>query len=190
MARITVEDCVDKFASRFELVLIASHRAKKLHSGELPTVEKENDKNTVIALREIAETTIPINEMKENLISQYQTYTILDEEEDVIVPIKPFVVEEPTNRHVLGFDDKFFERQMKVLRVDYEIFMINFKIFEKFVIKGGFFCQFFRWGPIIISARLSDGVNVMRVNLIPLMRAFFPFICFVFMIICFFRRVG
>ena len=87
MARITVEDCVDKFPSRFELVLIASHRAKKLHSGELPTVEKENDKNTVIALREIAETTIPINEMKENLISQYQTYTILDEEEDVSVEV-------------------------------------------------------------------------------------------------------
>ena len=55
MARITVEDCVDKFPSRFELVLVASNRAKKLHSGEEPTVEKENDKNTVIALREIAE---------------------------------------------------------------------------------------------------------------------------------------
>ena len=54
MARITVEDCVDKFPSRFELVLVASQRARKLYSGEQPKLEKENDKNTVIALREIA----------------------------------------------------------------------------------------------------------------------------------------
>ena len=81
MARITVEDSIDKVPSRFELVLIASQRARKLHTGDQPSVEKENDKNTVIALREIAETTIPIEEMKENLISQYQSYTIVDEEE-------------------------------------------------------------------------------------------------------------
>ena len=80
MARITVEDCIDKFSSRFELVLIASHRANKLYSGEEPTVEKKNDKNTVIALREIAETTIPIDEMKENLIKEYQTISITEEE--------------------------------------------------------------------------------------------------------------
>ena len=55
MARITVEDCIDKFESRFELVLVASNRARKIHSGESPTVDKNNDKPTVIALREIAE---------------------------------------------------------------------------------------------------------------------------------------
>ena len=53
MARITVEDCIDKFDSRFELVLVASNRARKLHSGDEPTVEKNNDKNTVIALLSI-----------------------------------------------------------------------------------------------------------------------------------------
>ena len=82
MARITVEDCIDKFPSRFELVLIASQRTRKLYSGEIPTVEKNNDKNTVIALREIAEDTIPIEEMKENLIEEYQTVTITDEENE------------------------------------------------------------------------------------------------------------
>ena len=82
MARITVEDCVDKFPSRFELVLVASQRARELHSGEQPTVEKDNDKNTVIALREIADATIPIEEMKENLIEEYQTVTIHDEEDE------------------------------------------------------------------------------------------------------------
>ena len=82
MARITVEDCIDKFSSRFELVLVASQRARKLHSGEDPTIERDNDKNTVIALREIADSTISKDEMKENLIQEYQTISISDEEQE------------------------------------------------------------------------------------------------------------
>ena len=82
MARITVEDCIDKFPSRFELVLVASQRARKLHAGDSPTVDKDNDKSTVIALREIADSTLSVNEMKENLIQEYQTITISDEEEE------------------------------------------------------------------------------------------------------------
>ena len=81
MARITVEDCIDKFESRFELVLVASNRARKLHSGESPTVEKDNDKPTVIALREIADETITIENLKDKLIQEYQTVSPLDEEE-------------------------------------------------------------------------------------------------------------
>ena len=81
MARITVEDCIDKIPSRFELVLIASQRARKLHTGEQPTVEKENDKNTLIALREIEEETIPLEEMRKNLIEEYQTVSFLEEKE-------------------------------------------------------------------------------------------------------------
>ena len=81
MARITVEDCIDKFESRFELVLVASNRARKLHSGENPTIEKDNDKNTVIALREIADETIPISEMKESLIQEYQTVSFQNDED-------------------------------------------------------------------------------------------------------------
>ena len=84
MARITVEDCIDKFPSRFELVLVASQRSRELHSGETPTVDKDNDKNTVIALREIADTTIPIEKMKENLIEGFQKITINDEEDENI----------------------------------------------------------------------------------------------------------
>ena len=82
MARITVEDCIDKFSSRFELVLVASQRARKLYSGEEPTIERDNDKNTVIALREIADSTISKDEMKENLIQEYQTISISDEEQE------------------------------------------------------------------------------------------------------------
>ena len=81
MARITVEDCVDKFDSRFELVLVASNRARKLHSGETTSIEKDNDKNTVIALREIAEESISAEELKNKLIEEYQTVSPIDEEE-------------------------------------------------------------------------------------------------------------
>ena len=81
MARITVEDCLDKFDSRFELVLVASNRARKLHSGEEPTVERDNDKNTVIALREIADETISAEEFKQNLVEEYQSVSPIDEEE-------------------------------------------------------------------------------------------------------------
>ena len=82
MARITVEDCIDKFPSRFELVLVASNRARKLHSGENPTVEIDNDKNTVIALREIADETLTTDQLKNDLIEEYQTNTF-NEDEDI-----------------------------------------------------------------------------------------------------------
>ena len=81
MARITVEDCIDKFDSRFELVLVASNRARKLHSGDQPTVERDNDKNTVIALREIADETISADVFKQDLVESYQTVSPIDEEE-------------------------------------------------------------------------------------------------------------
>ena len=81
MARITVEDCIDKFPSRFELVLVASNRARKLFSGENPTVEIDNDKNTVIALREIADETLSKEQLKNDLIAEYQANTFSEDEE-------------------------------------------------------------------------------------------------------------
>ncbi len=82
MARITVEDCIDKFPSRFELVLVASNRARKLFAGENPTVEIDNDKNTVIALREIADETLTKEQLKNDLIEEYQT-NVFTEDEDI-----------------------------------------------------------------------------------------------------------
>ncbi len=81
MARITVEDCIDKFPSRFELVLVASNRARNLYTGESPTVEIDNDKNTVIALREIAEETITKEQLKNDLIQEYQINTFAEDED-------------------------------------------------------------------------------------------------------------
>ena len=82
MARITVEDCIDKVDGPYDLVLIAKERTAQLNSGEQPNVDPENDKNTVIALREIADTTIPIEKMKENVIEEFQKVTINDEEDE------------------------------------------------------------------------------------------------------------
>ena len=68
MARVTVEDCVDKVPNRFELVLLAAHRARSIANGSQVTVDPDNDKNPVIALREIADTTIPPDDLREGLI--------------------------------------------------------------------------------------------------------------------------
>ena len=68
MARVTVEDCIDKVDSPYELVLVAKERATQLNTGIEPTLEKDNDKNTVIALREIAEENIKVNELTESAV--------------------------------------------------------------------------------------------------------------------------
>lgn len=84
MARVTVEDCIDKVENRFELVMLASQRARKIGSGAPLTVERDNDKKTVISLREIAGETVETANLKEDMITSYQRYLPQDEEEDVI----------------------------------------------------------------------------------------------------------
>ena len=72
MARVTVEDCIKKISNPFDLVLLATHRAKELQKGELSELDKENDKNSVIALREIAQNKVVLNDLKENLVKSFQ----------------------------------------------------------------------------------------------------------------------
>ncbi len=81
MARVTVEDCIDKVENRFELVLLAGHRARMISSGSQITVDRDNDKNPVVALREIAETTVSPGDLKEDLIHSLQKYVEVDEPE-------------------------------------------------------------------------------------------------------------
>ena len=87
MARVTVEDCVDKVENRFELVLLASHRARMIASGAPLTVDRDNDKNPVVALREIADQTIAPEDLKEDLIHSLQKYVEVDEPEAEAVPM-------------------------------------------------------------------------------------------------------
>ena len=84
MARVTVEDCIDKVENRFELVMVASQRARKIGTGAALTVEKDNDKKTVISLREIAGETVSVPTLKEEMINSYQRFLPQDAEEDVI----------------------------------------------------------------------------------------------------------
>ncbi len=87
MARVTVEDCVDKVDNRFELVLLASHRARMISQGSAITVARDNDKNPVVALREIADETVTPDDLKEELIHSLQKYVEVDEPEAEAVPL-------------------------------------------------------------------------------------------------------
>ncbi len=81
MARVTVEDCIDKVENRFELVLLASHRARQISQGSQITVDRDNDKNPVVALREIADETLSPGDLKEDLIHSLQKHVEVDEPE-------------------------------------------------------------------------------------------------------------
>ncbi|WP_425039854.1 DNA-directed RNA polymerase subunit omega [Primorskyibacter sp. S187A] len=82
MARVTVEDCVDKVPNRFELVMLAAHRAREVSAGAAITLDRDNDKNPVVALREIAEETQSADELRERLIESNQTQIEVDEPVD------------------------------------------------------------------------------------------------------------
>ena len=109
MARVTVEDCVDKVPNRFELVLLAAHRAREINNGSHITIKAENDKNAVIALREIAEKTIAPGDMREGLIHSIQGNVEIDEPE--AAPTYP-------RRPMLGRDDQSTDTVVDMITED------------------------------------------------------------------------
>ncbi len=111
MARVTVEDCVDKVQNRFELVLLAAHRARSIATGSSITVEPENDKNPVIALREIADQTIPPDDLREGLIHSIQKNVEVDEPEAVAAP----VLASDRRAPLLGRDDQASDTVVDVM---------------------------------------------------------------------------
>jgi DNA-directed RNA polymerase subunit omega len=113
MARVTVEDCVDKVTNRFELVLLAAHRARALANGSHITVDPENDKNGVIALREIAEQTIVPSDMREGLVHSMQHNAEVDEPEPTAVPTLPYA-----RRQVLARDGQSSDTVIDVITED------------------------------------------------------------------------
>ena len=82
MARVTVEDCIDKVSNRFELVLLAAHRARMISGGVEPSLDRDNDKNPVLALREIALETVTFDELMESTIESHQRQIEIDEPDD------------------------------------------------------------------------------------------------------------
>lgn len=85
MARVTVEDCVLKVPNRFELVMVAAQRARRIGTGALLTVDRDNDKNPVVSLREIAENTVEVEALKEDLISSHQRVFPMDDDKDDVI---------------------------------------------------------------------------------------------------------
>ena len=110
MARVTVEDCVDKVPNRFELVLLAAHRARAVANGSAVTIDPDNDKNPVVALREIAEKTIPPEDLKEGLIHSIQKNVEVDEPEAGAAPSLPV-----DRRPTLGRDDQSTDTVVDVI---------------------------------------------------------------------------
>ncbi len=82
MARVTVEDCVDKVPNRFELVMLAAHRAREIATGSPLTVDRDNDKNPVVSLREIADEAQSAEDLRERMIEANQTQIEVDEPEE------------------------------------------------------------------------------------------------------------
>jgi DNA-directed RNA polymerase subunit omega len=110
MARVTVEDCVDKVPNRFELVMLAAHRAREIQSGSPLTVDRDNDKNPVVSLREIADETQSAESLRERMIESHQTQIEVDEpEEDQMSLLMGGEVDRPAT------DDMSEERLLRAL---------------------------------------------------------------------------
>ena len=113
MARVTVEDCIDKVENRFELVMLASHRARMIASGASITIDRDNDKNPVVALREIADSTIVPDDLKEDLIHSLQKYVEVDEPEPE--PVAAITAAEGIDDGEIAFDRMSEEELLKGL---------------------------------------------------------------------------
>ena len=111
MARVTVEDCIEKVPNRFELVLLAAQRARNISRGEVIEVERDNDKNPVVALREIAEETQPVDDLRERMIESTQTQIEVDEpEEDAMALLLGAEVDRPKPA-----DEESEERMLRMM---------------------------------------------------------------------------
>jgi DNA-directed RNA polymerase subunit omega len=114
MARVTVEDCVEKVPNRFELILLSAHRARAIAAGAPITIERDNDKNPVVALREIAASTLSAEDLKEDLIHSMQRFVEVDEPEPDAAP----ALSSRENRPRLGQDDPSHDNVVDTITED------------------------------------------------------------------------
>ena len=114
MARVTVEDCVQKIPNRFELVLLAAQRARNLSRGEELTVDRDNDKNPVVALREIAEETIPLDGLEMDLIKSLSRAPEPEPADEEVLDLIP------TDQNIFGLQDISSEEESAGLASDTE----------------------------------------------------------------------
>jgi len=117
MARVTVEDCVDKVPNRFDLVMLAAHRARSIADGAPITVDRDNDKNPVVALREIADETLGVEALREQAIESHQRHIEVDEpEEDNMALLMGAAESAPIG----GGDDLDEEKLLRALMAEQE----------------------------------------------------------------------
>jgi DNA-directed RNA polymerase subunit omega len=114
MARVTVEDCVQKIPNRFELVLVAAQRARNLARGEELTIDRDDDKNPVVALREIAEETISIAKLEQDLVKSLARAPEPEPADEEVMDLIP------TDQNIFGLQDISAEEEAAAMRVDNE----------------------------------------------------------------------
>lgn len=112
MARVTVEDCVQKVPNRFELVLLASQRARNLSRGEELTVDRDNDKNPVVALREIAEETIELHRLEHDLVKSLSRAPEPEPADEEVLDLIP------TDQNIFGLQDVSAEEEAAGLNLE------------------------------------------------------------------------
>src|ERR1700746_1205774 len=115
MARVTVEDCVPKVPHRFELVLLAAQRARNLSRGEELTVDRDNDKNPVVALREIAEETIELGRIEQDLVKSLSRAPEPEPADEEVLDLIP------TDQNIFGLEDVTAEEEAANLPAEAEI---------------------------------------------------------------------
>jgi DNA-directed RNA polymerase subunit omega len=114
MARVTVEDCVLKVPNRFELVLLAAQRARNISRGEQLTIDRDNDKNPVVALREIAEETLPLPELEQDLV---KSLSRVPEPEPIDEEVADLI---PTDQNIFGLQDVSAEEEAAAMAAEAE----------------------------------------------------------------------
>jgi DNA-directed RNA polymerase subunit omega len=112
MARVTVEDCVEKVPNRFNLVLFAAQRARNLSRGEELTLDRDNDKNPVVALREIAEETIPLSKLEQDLLKSLSRAPEPEPADEEVLDLIP------TDQNIFGLQDISAEEEAQSLPVE------------------------------------------------------------------------
>lgn len=109
MARVTVEDCVQVIPNRYELVLVAAQRARDVAAGAPITVERDNDKNPVVALREIADKTIDLEQVREHIVSGVNRMADLNSEDELLLSLAGSGMEPTTNATAVAIDEVVFD---------------------------------------------------------------------------------
>ena len=116
MARVTVEDCVQKIPNRFELVLFAAQRARNLSRGEELTLDRDNDKNPVVALREIADETIPLEKLEQDMIKSLSRAPEPEPADEEVLDLIP------TDQNIFGLQDISADEEVQQLPVEADEF--------------------------------------------------------------------